>query len=138
MEEELEILAWGKTEKAVGVTYSSKQLSNSVSVEALFKQCKIDKAVILSAGWEYLFDQYGLAGLVEIDKSSQWLIKEDLGEWISNIVFFALMSGFNPLLNIYGDYDEASGIFLPNHGGKTMMNWDEVYQLKEKVHLKSD
>ena len=100
----------------------------------LFDYCQILEAIILAKGWKFLFNQYGLKGLLSIDSKSGWLQDEDLGDWISGIIYHSLISGFHPLLNEFGDYDENDSIFLLNNGSKVAINWAEIYQLKDTLN----
>ena len=126
-----EILAWRKFPEPSGENYTDEQLCEKQKVIELFDYCQVLEAVIFDKGWKYLFDKYGLKGIIEIDSKSQWMNDEDIGEWITSIFFNSLISGFEPLQREYGKYDEKSGMFTNSDNEIREINWKEIYQLKE-------
>lgn len=130
-----EILAWYKHPKPDGTNYTEKDLSSESLVSILFGYCQILEAIILPKGWEFLFNEYGLIGLFHIFSKSGWMKKEDLGDSISGIVYQSLITGFHPLINEFGDYDENESFFFLSDGNKLKVDWNEIYELKDKLNL---
>ena len=128
-----QILAWSIEPVPDGIQYNAAMLGNQSDVEALFTYCKLDQGIILAEGWQFLFEQFGLNNLIDIDQKSHWLKHEDKGEWICKFVDQALMAGYNPVINEAGDYDPETGMFLLLDGQKTSVDWKAIYQLKENL-----
>lgn len=133
-EAKIEILAWSKYPEPKGTNYTYIDLSNESVVTQLFDHCKTHDAVILPKGWEFLYSEYGLVGLLTVDSKSGWMKDEDLGTWISNIIYQALISGFHPLVNEFGDYDETDSFFFLNDGSKLKVDWTEIHEIKNTLN----
>lgn len=118
-----------------GEILTSCDLLSKRKVIEVFDLCQILQAVIYPHGWKFLFSNYGLKGIIEIDKSSQWLNDKDIGEWISNIFYQSLISGYNPLTKELGKYNEDTGFFVSNNGHKTEIEWTHIYNLKTSYEL---
>ncbi|WP_109830569.1 hypothetical protein [Reichenbachiella versicolor] len=131
----MNILAWYKKPEPNGENVLEKQLLEESEVIRLFSQCRTKNAIILPEGWKFLFDEFGLEGLLKIDNVAHWKKNEDVGEWICNLVYQAFISGFNPLLNEFGDYDEADHLFLLDDGQKVKIDWKEIATLKDSVDV---
>lgn len=127
---EKEIVAWHKHPEPKGTIYSPGDLSRKEAVVALFKGSKTSEAYINADGWQFLFEYYGIRGLYEIDAISGWLVADDEGEWISRLVYFSLLAGYNPVDGEKGDYDPDSGKFISLEGFVKMMDWDAIHQMR--------
>lgn len=126
-------LAWTDEPSPYGMQYDESMLRNEERVEALFVACKKEKGVVLAVGWQHLFDYFGLGEMISIDRKSQWLKHEDMGEWICRFVDQALTMGYNPITKHYGDYDPETGMFLLTDGSKIPVDWTAIYQLKDEI-----
>jgi len=129
----LESLAWRKYPEPKGIDYLESDFKDRSKVIELFDYCQILEATIWKSGWCFLFQNYGLKGILEIDEQSGWLNNEDLGELITSIYYHSLLSGFDPQKMEYGNYSEESGIFTYNDGNEEEINWKEVYDLQHKI-----
>lgn len=130
-----EILAWHKHPGPDGTNYTENDLSGESQVSNLFDFCQKLEAIILPKGWEFLFNEYGLVGLLKIDSKSGWLKEDDLGDTISGIIYQSLITGFHPLINEFGDYDENESFFYLNDDSKLKVDWEEIYKLKDELNL---
>lgn len=129
----LESLAWRKFPEPEGIDYLESDLKKISKAIELFDYCQILEAAIWKKGWCFLFEHYGLKGIIEIDKESGWLDDDDLGEWITSIYYQALISGFDPEKKEFGNYSEEKGIFTNKYGIKRKIDWKQIYDLKEKL-----
>lgn len=127
------LLAWRKHPKPKGTNYSEKDLIQKIKAIELFNYCQILEAAIFDKGWKFLFENYGLKGIIEIDRESGWLNEDDLGEWIASIFYHSLISGFEPLKMQLGTYSEETRIFKALDGSIREIDWKEIYNLKEKL-----
>ncbi len=135
MDESSEILAWSKLPEPGGTQYMENDLASENSVKVLFDHCQSQDAMILAKGWAYLFQEYGLVGLMHIDAKSGWMQQKDLGDWISEIVHQALVSGYHPIIDAFGDFDTLDSLFLLNDGNKLKVDWKEIYELKNELNV---
>lgn len=127
---ENEIAAWRKHPEPKGTLYGVTDLSHKEAVVDLFRASKTAEAYINAAGWQFLFDYWGLRQLYEIDAESGWLEASEEGGWISRLVYFSLMAGYNPLDGEKGDYDPDSGKFISLEGRVKRIDWEEVHQMR--------
>lgn len=133
MEEKDELLAWRNFPLPEGLTYTARDLCMRSNVVVLFDYCQILRAAIWAKGWKFLFEQYGLKGIIEIDSESGWLNDDDLGEWIKSIVYWSLISGFDPIAKEFGKYDEGSGLFINEADTTRTIDWQQIYDLKHSL-----
>ncbi|WP_375558852.1 hypothetical protein ACE193_14050 [Bernardetia sp. OM2101] len=96
----------------------------------LFDYCQIFEAIIYDKGWEFLFKNYSLKELIEIDKESGWFDDEDTGETIKSFYYYSFLSGFNPLTMQYGNYFEFTNVFQSVEGNTGEIDWEKIYNLK--------
>ena len=129
-----ELLGWMRYPEPNGTGYFEEDLMDKSKVVELFDYYQILLATIMSKGWKFLFENYGLIGILEIDKESGCFDDGDLGEWIANIYYNSLISGFDPLKMEYGDYSE-DGIFTNEEGEQREIDWNVIYDLKNDVSL---
>ena len=102
--------------------YSALELSDPARVEELFDYCQILQGVISAQGWRYLLQVHGLAGLLDIDRSSGWL---DADEALAAdaLKYQCLIAGYDPELDVFGSYDENAGIFTDENGNGREIGW---------------
>ena len=130
---ESEILAYRKFPLPNGVDYFEKDLTSTEDIVKLFDYCQILEAVILEAGWEFLFKNYTLKELIEINKESGWFDDEDEGEVIKSFFYHSLISGFEPLTMQYGNYFEFTDVFQNLKGNNYQIDWGKIYNLKNEL-----
>lgn len=117
----------------LGREFTATDLSNRDQVITLFEHCGILQGFITNWGWEFLFQTYGLKGLLEIDAESVWLDDEDVGEWIVGFFYHALIVGFDPQTQEHGRYDEETAIFTNRDGEERKIDWMAIYQIKQSL-----
>ena len=125
-----EVLAWRKYPEPNGTIYTSTDLIDKGAIMALFDACKTSEAYINADGWRFLFEHFGIKGLFEIDTISEWLDTSNEGEWISRLVYFSLLAGYNPIGKEKGDYDPDSGKFITLDGFVKIIDWDSIHQMR--------
>ena len=120
------VLAWIKNPQPKGIVYFQSHLSNPETVTNLFSFCQIAAGYINADGWQFLFDTFGVEGLLELKIKSGWLnsIQKDVP--VSDLVYQSFLSGYNPLNQEKGDYDETVEVFLSLDGFKREIDWREI------------
>ncbi|WP_338815317.1 hypothetical protein V9L05_09710 [Bernardetia sp. Wsw4-3y2] len=116
-----------------GTQYFEKDLIVKNKVIELFDYCQILQASISDKGWEFLFKNYSLKELIEIDKESGWFDDNDEGESLKSLFYHSLLSGFNPLKMQYGTYFESTNVFQSLEGNTGEIDWEKVYNLKDEL-----
>ena len=102
-------LAWYMYPEPKGRPYTAEELNSPAIVEEVFDYCQILLAYITANGWKYLIDVHSIEGLLEINKRSGWFSDESLDEAKEDLVYYCHISGFDPLTNQFGAYDEDEG-----------------------------
>lgn len=120
------ILAWKKSPEPKGVLYSLNELKIRQNVIDLFESCKQKDGYINADGWAYLFFQYGLNELLVIDLDIKWFNTVDLKVHSCDLVFEAMLAGYNPLNDEKGDYDETTQTFINFEGVSRKIDWDNL------------
>ena len=69
-----ELLASRIYPKPKGMDYFEQDLIKKAKVIELFDSCQILEAAIWDKGWEFLFENYGLEGIIEIDREVDGLM----------------------------------------------------------------
>ncbi len=65
-----------------GTEYTSDDLTDRDNVLRLFDYCQILEAVIYRSGWDFLIKHYGYESLYDINKESDWLDCNSVGEFV--------------------------------------------------------
>ena len=97
-----------------GTAYTEDDLKDEKNVEILFDYCQILEAFILPCGWKFLFDTYGMSGLIKINKVSGWFNEVDEVEAEFDFIYHARSSGYDPLTDSFGCYNSETGEFTSN------------------------
>lgn len=116
-----------------GTDYFEKDLKSEKGILILFDYCQILKAIIYDVGWEFIFHNYSLTEVIEIDRESGWFDEEDIGETIKSLFYHSLLSGFNPLKMERGKYHDESNTFESLTGKTYEIDWEEIYNLKNNI-----
>ena len=119
------ILAWNQKPLPDGVLYTSKALADRINVVTLFDACKHKHGYITADGWEFLFNHYGINELLNIDLDIKWFNYMDLNTHTNELIFEALIAGYNPFHQEKGDYDEEAQIFINLEGYVRKIEWKE-------------
>lgn len=106
-----DILAWRRYPEPDGTEFRARELETEDRVEALFDSCQILESVIFASGWRLLFQRYGLAGLVRINKRSGWFNEEDDAEAEESLIDEARLAGYDPVGDVFGAQGETTGEF---------------------------
>lgn len=93
-----------------GKSYSSVDLLNPSVVMEVFDYCQILLATILPKGWQFLFSNYTIEELFEIDKKSGWFQLCSIEEFKELLEYESLIAGYNPNTGEFGEYNEETGL----------------------------
>lgn len=126
MNTDRKILAWSRAPEPDGSLYAAADLTNTKIVAELFESCKVADAYINADGWEFLFETYGADRLLEIDTESHWFDSSGNTPQLADLVYQALISGYNPLDKEKGDYDVETSSFLSLNGYKRKIDWSSI------------
>jgi hypothetical protein len=86
-------------------------LATADQVDALFGYCSILEAHFEAVGWRHLVRRFGVPRLVAIDRSGpQWFWEDDPE---AGLLYWARITGYDPVTDRFGVYDESSGEFTP-------------------------
>ena len=107
--------------------YSAADLADRMRVEELFDYCQILQGIISARGWRYLLQIHGLAGLLDIDRRSGWLDADD-SLAADALKYQCLIAGYDPETDACGAYDESTGIFIGEDGGRRSIAWGTPWQ----------
>ena len=121
-----DILGWTSFPEPDGTSYFKEEFEDKDKLLELFNYCQQGLGFVRDKGWQFLVDEYGLEGVMELDAQSGWLKDKDQGEWLCNIFFQMLTSGYDPQTDDFGDYDTETKQFIySNHTGRKV-DWDEI------------
>ncbi len=94
-----------------GKYFYEQDLRKPDVVEEVFDYCQILLAHISKEGWRFLLSNYSISQLIEIDRKSGWFQPCSNSEFSACIEYNALISGYNPKTNEFGEYSEKDGSF---------------------------
>jgi hypothetical protein len=104
-------LAWVGIPPAPPRPVVARELATPAEVDALFGYCAILEAHFEAIGWRYLVRQFGLEQLIAIDQAGpQWFWQDDPK---AGLLYWARIAGYDPVMDRFGVYDEATGEFTP-------------------------
>ena len=127
------IFGWTKFPEPEGTVFDQKDFEDKDKLVELFNYCQQGLGIVKSEGWQYLILEYGIEGVLEIDQQSKWLWEEDKGEWLCNIFFQCLTSGYDPQTDEMGEYDQETKNFLYDDGTGRNVEWDKIYAFKNQM-----
>ncbi len=110
------VLAWYMYPEPEGRIYTSTELSDVSIVEQVFDYCQILLAFIGKEGWQFLVNMHGIDRLLEINAKSGWFCNDTHQEAYEWLLYHCLISGYDPVNDCFGDYDEETGIFCAEAG----------------------
>ena len=105
-----------------GREYSEQDLEKQSVVEEIFDYCQIYLAIISKEGWKKLIEFHGINNLLEVDRKSGWF-EENRQDAIDSIKYQCLISGYDPERDLFGEYNEDSGIFTDIYGETIEIKW---------------
>ena len=73
-------LTWHQYPEPGGQSYYDSDLDHPDKVQRLFDLCQMLEAYITASGWRFLMSEYGVSGLLEINRGSGWFAEEDDAE----------------------------------------------------------
>ncbi|BDD05391.1 hypothetical protein [Aureibacter tunicatorum] len=124
------ILAWSQEPMPNGKIYQISDLNKLSEISSLFGFCKNNTAHITPDGWRHLIINFKLEDLQSADANIHWLMEEkenDIGEFCCSLYFKAMISGYYPPTNDFGDFDQENNTFLFLDGSKSKIDWSLIY-----------
>ena len=92
----------------------ARELSDPSNVVAVFALAKVQVAEVTRDGWKFLWNEYGLDGLLAIARQAEWfdaLIANDDERAAETLVRQSLADGYDPVSGLFGDYSEQNATF---------------------------
>ena len=106
-----ELLAWSQTPAPRGTSYFLRDLQDAEKVIELFAHAHLSLARITREGWRFLWFQYGLEGLLTLNRYAEWFDADDDEAAAADLVRESLTAGYDPVSGCYGDYSTESQTF---------------------------
>lgn len=106
-----ELLAWSKTPPPLGARYFEADLRDADKAVEVFAYAHLSLARITRAGWRFLWQYYGLDGLLAVNRYAGWFDVDDDEVAAGELVRESLVSGYDPVSGLFGDYSEESQTF---------------------------
>jgi hypothetical protein len=109
-----ELLAWAQTNASGsprGTSYFCRELADAEKVVELFAYAHLSLARITREGWKFLWWNYGLDGLLEINRYAGWFDVEDDERAAADLVRESLVAGYDPVSGQYGEFSVESQSF---------------------------
>ena len=106
-----ELLAWSRQPGPNGARYSERDLCDPERAVELFAYAHLSLARITREGWRFLWFQYGLDGLLAINRYAVWFDASDDEAAAAELVRESLTAGYDPVSGCYGDYSEQTQTF---------------------------
>jgi hypothetical protein len=94
------ILAWYHDPAPAGTAYFERHLQDPAAVAEIFGHAKVLRAMITREGWRFLWDRFGLEGLVEINRRAGWFNPSDSRGVAEALLQQSLIAGFNPAAEV--------------------------------------
>jgi hypothetical protein len=108
------LLAQDRFPQPHGTPYYQADLLRPHKVAELFAQAQILRASITRQGWKFLWNRYGLDGLLELGRRLAWPDQGyDPEQAARQLWYGALIAGYDPVSGLFGAYDETDGAFHP-------------------------
>jgi hypothetical protein len=106
-----ELLAWHQNPAPRGTSYFERELSDPEKVVEVFAYAHLSLARITREGWRFLWFNYGLEGLLAINRYAQWFDPDNDQAAAAEMVRESLLAGYDPVSGFYGDYSEETQTF---------------------------
>ena len=105
------LLAWYQNPAPRGTSYFEQDLGDPETVVEVFAYAHLSLARITREGWKFLWWNYGLDGLLQINQYAEWFDTGDDEAAGAQIVRESLTAGYDPVSGLFGDYTEAGQTF---------------------------
>lgn len=70
-----------------GTIYFEEDIKTLDDVIGIFDYCQIMEAMISKKGWDYLIKKFGVEGLFQANKKSEWLDSNSMEDFICDIEY---------------------------------------------------
>jgi len=100
------LLAWNAFPAPQGTNHYAHDLADESAVVDLFRQASHFRAQITAEGWRFLFAEYGLSGLLAINRRAGWVDASDERETAEALVTRSLIAGYDPVTGVFRGYIE--------------------------------
>ncbi|HEY7116845.1 MAG TPA: hypothetical protein VH475_09675 [Tepidisphaeraceae bacterium] len=105
------LLAWQPLPAPQGTSFYPHDLSEPEAVVALFRAASRFRAHVTAQGWRFLWANYDLAGLLELNRQAGWFDSTDDREAAEQLIHRARVEGFDPVSGqLRGDFERNDQI----------------------------
>jgi hypothetical protein len=105
------ILAWYHYPFPEGTVYFARHLDDADTVIQVFGHACAGAARITPEGWQYLWSNFGLGGLVEIARRGACFESLDEAQVADELVRRSMLAGYDPVSGFFGHYCEEHNTF---------------------------
>ncbi|HZN68531.1 MAG TPA: hypothetical protein VFB66_24835 [Tepidisphaeraceae bacterium] len=105
------LLAWYQNPAPRGTSYFEQDLGDPEKVVEVFAYAHLSLARITREGWKFLWWNYGLDGLLQINQYAEWFDTTDEEEAGAQMLRESLLAGYDPISGFYGEYSPEARTF---------------------------
>ena len=105
------ILAWYQYPFPEGTVYFARHLQDAETIVQVFGHACAGAARITREGWQFLWANFGLGGLIEIAQAGDCFEGMDQEQIVDELVRRSMLAGYDPVSGFYGTYCEADNTF---------------------------
>jgi hypothetical protein len=105
------ILAWYQYPFPEGTVYFARHLQDADTVVQVFGHVCAGAARFTPDGWQFLWNCFGLSGLIEIARRGDCFESMDEKQIADEVVRRSMLAGYDPVSGFFGNYCEAENTF---------------------------
>jgi hypothetical protein len=106
------ILAWYQYPFPEGTVYFARHLQDAETIVQIFAHASADAAKITREGWQFLWNTFGLNGLVSIARAGECFEEMSEDEQIAEeLIRRSMIAGYDPVSGFFGIYSETENTF---------------------------
>jgi hypothetical protein len=95
-----------------GTVYFARHLSDAETIVQVFGHASVGAATITREGWQFLWNTFGLAGLIGIAKAGECFGETADDQQIADeLIRRSMLAGYDPVSGFFGTYCEAENTF---------------------------
>ena len=105
------ILAWYQYPVPAGTVYFARHLADPGIAVQVFGHACAGAARVTPEGWQFLWSNYGLDGLVEIARDGECFETSDDEQIAEELIRRSMLAGYDPVSGFFGHYCEEHNTF---------------------------
>ena len=105
------IFAWYRFPEPAGTVYNEADLSDRGTAADVLGYVRLGLGRVTRYGWRFLWNHYGLSGLLELHREAGWCYRCDDEAAAAELVRESLRSGYDPVSGLFGEYHKDAGKF---------------------------